>query len=153
MVPRENGALSPCCTAEVKMCEYWRWCAGHAAKLLFSVGCCSQPQKMILECMVLKFGQYFWWELFPGLRMQAQKKRKEKKWLQKAAALSYGCLEGAGSIRFKESGKKSAVTHILIVYSSHFVYFYASKQKMESSDLLLDCLGLLSGCTFSPCLV
>lgn len=85
--------------------------------------------------------------------MQDQEKKKKEKKMQKAAALSYGGLEGAGSIRFKSSGKKSAVTHILIVYSSHFVYFYASKQKIESSDLLLDCLGLLFGYTFYVCLV
>lgn len=34
----------------------------------------AQPQKMIWDGMVLKFGQYFWCELFPGLSMQDQKK-------------------------------------------------------------------------------
>lgn len=151
---RENEVLSLCCTAEVEMYKCRHWCAGHAAKLLFAVGCWSGLSSTATKDELGKNGVEVWamFSIWISFWPQHAREKKRKK-MQKAAALSYGCLEGAGGIRFKYSGKKSAVTHILIVYSSHFVYFYASKQKIESSDLLFDCLGLLSGCTFSVCLV
>lgn len=76
-------------------------------------------------------------------RASAWKSRKNK---NKSSSLEL-------SIRIKIVRPASAGTHLPIVNSSLFVYFCASEQKIESSDSLLDCRGLLSGCSFSQRLV
>lgn len=72
-------------------------------------------------------------------RFKASAWKSRKKTKPKSSSLKL-----RSSTRIKIVRTKSAVTHLPIVCSSHFVYFYAAKQKIESSDLLLACLFCLA---------
>lgn len=109
------------------MCECWHCSAGHAAKLLFSVGRWSGLSTATKDefanngvevCAISLMRMSLW----------PQHARSEKK-MQKAAALSYGCLEGAGGVRFKYSGKTSAVTHTLMsILPTLFIFMHSSRK-------------------------